>query len=611
MNYRTYSFSFYLCMLFGISFFFFRFLFPPVNILSWDVFGYYLYLPAKFIYNDVGLHDISWVKTIIEKYQTTGTLYQLNTLPLGGFVIKYSMGLAILNSPAFFVAHMLAGSLGYPADGFSLPYQYAFAISGLVYATIGVFMLRRILLHFFDEKVTSIVLIITVAGTNYYQLTAFEGFLTHNYLFTLYSFILWFTIRWHEQPKAKYAFLLGLSMGMAILTRPSELVCILIPLLWNVSFKTKWQSAGRNWQHLIFLSIAILLAGFPQMLYWKLTTGQWLYYSYNNAGEGFDFARPYLSQVLFGFRKGWFVYTPVMAFAMAGFYYLYKQGRALFPAILIYFLFNLYVVASWTCWWYAGGSYSQRALLSSYVVLALPLGYHIRELLKMRRVILFPAFGIIILLILLNLFQTWQWMHGILDRERMTRAYYIAIFAKTSVSETDRKLLLFQRPGEDEEILKDEQNYHQRKLALLDFENPTGIESRIYKDKAFSGKYSLQLDSVNIYSPGFEISFDELTKKDYAWIRVSIEVYPFADVISNPASLVASFEHNGEAYKYKAEGIQKDKFNVKTGQWNKISFDYITPQIRSVKDKLKVYFWLQGKQPILIDNLNVDVWEEK
>jgi glycerol uptake facilitator-like aquaporin len=86
-------------------------------------------------------------------------------------------------------------------------------------------MLRKILREFFSETVTSIVLVIIVLGTNYFQLTAFEGMLSHNYLFTLYTFIVWFTLRWHREPKASTAAWLGLFLGLAILSRPSELVC--------------------------------------------------------------------------------------------------------------------------------------------------------------------------------------------------------------------------------------------------------------------------------------------------------------------------------------------------------------------------------------------------
>ncbi len=137
----------------------FRFVYPPVNILSWDVFGYYLYLPAAFIYHDLRLTDISWVNQLIEQYQTTATLYQATALPAGGWVMKYSMGMAVLNAPAFFIAHAFSLLTDFNPDGFSLPYQYAWAISGLVYTAIGIIMLRKILLEFFDDKVTAIILV--------------------------------------------------------------------------------------------------------------------------------------------------------------------------------------------------------------------------------------------------------------------------------------------------------------------------------------------------------------------------------------------------------------------------------------------------------------------
>ena len=53
----------------------------PLNIFSWDVFGYYLYLPLTFIYHDLGIRDVSIVNEIIEKYHNTGTFYQ--ALPAG------------------------------------------------------------------------------------------------------------------------------------------------------------------------------------------------------------------------------------------------------------------------------------------------------------------------------------------------------------------------------------------------------------------------------------------------------------------------------------------------------------------------------------------------
>jgi len=47
--------------------------YPPGNILSWDVFGYYLYLPSAFIYEDPLLEDASYVDDIFKKYNNSST----------------------------------------------------------------------------------------------------------------------------------------------------------------------------------------------------------------------------------------------------------------------------------------------------------------------------------------------------------------------------------------------------------------------------------------------------------------------------------------------------------------------------------------------------------
>jgi hypothetical protein len=606
--------SFLVWLVLSVAIVFFRFVFPPVNILSWDVFGYYLYLPARFIYHDISLHDLSWVKAIVEKYHTSATLYQLYSVPGSGCVIKYSMGMALLNAPAFFIAQLLAGMMGYAADGFSLPYQYSFAISGLIYAIAGIFMLRKILLEYFEEFTTSIVLILMVAGTNYFQLTAFEGMLTHNYLFTLYTFIIWFTLKWHREPNAITAALLGIFMGLAILTRPSELVCLVIPLAWGIhnkaTFLLKLKSVTSHCSHLLWLSLALFLAGLPQLIYWKLVTGHWVYYSYNNPGEGFDFTRPYILQVLFSFRKGWIIYTPIMIFALAGFYHLYRRNKPMFPVILSYFLLNFWVVSSWTCWWYAGGSYSQRALLSSYVLLALPLGYLI-ESARHKKLLFRISLSIVLsFLLLLNIFQIWQWANGIIDKTRMTRAYYCSIFGKTFATDADRSLLLIDRTAE-EKIPRDVRNYSYRELAFHSYENPGENQNKVNSEIAFSGKSSLELNPASPFAAGVEIPYKELTRKDYAWIRVSCMVYILKQVEETQASLVACFEHNGEAYKYSAESVLNEEYHVKSRVWTKVSYDYLTPETRSPDDKLKVYFWLQGNAPVLIDDFRVEMWEPK
>jgi len=104
--------------------------------LSWDVSGYYLYLPAAFIYSD--LKQCEFAPDILDKYTPTFDFQQaFKHKASGNYVMKYSLGQAVLMSPAFFAAHVWASnSLSYEADGFSHPYQFMISMWSLLVSII-------------------------------------------------------------------------------------------------------------------------------------------------------------------------------------------------------------------------------------------------------------------------------------------------------------------------------------------------------------------------------------------------------------------------------------------------------------------------------------------
>jgi len=101
------------------------------------VFGYYLYLPFTFIYNDLGLQHKEILDQLISQYNLTSGFYQATISPVNNWVMKYSMGMAVYYSPGFFVAHVIALFTDYPADGFSEPYQWALIINSTLFAFWG------------------------------------------------------------------------------------------------------------------------------------------------------------------------------------------------------------------------------------------------------------------------------------------------------------------------------------------------------------------------------------------------------------------------------------------------------------------------------------------
>lgn len=577
------------------------------NIISWDNFGYYLYLPAKFIYNDPGLKDPSFAIEMMQKYDLSATFYQVVPVENGNNIIKYSSGLAVVYSPFFFIAHVFTKVTSFPSDGFSYPYQLAIFISSLLFVIIGLLYLRKVLLHFFNEKTAAYTFIILILGTNLFSIFTYHTSI-HLYLFAIYAALLWKTIQWHNDPTNYRAIAIGFLCGLLTLIRPTEAISVLIPLLWGVyDFRTlrkKWILIITHYWHIIFAVLAGVIMVMPQLLYWKSQTGQWLFYSYVNAGEGFDFLTPYIWQVLFSFRKGWLIYTPIMIFAIIGFKYLYQNHRKAFYPILVFSIINLYIVSSWTCWWYAG-SFSQRALTQSYAVLAIPLAAFLHYVFSKTSRIKYSALGIIAILVFLNLFQHWQFSKGIIDNMRMTKPYYFAVFGKTTpVDEETKKLLLVERSLDENEDFKNKEMYFMREKFIVE----TSDTVMIAVDSV--DRYKI-LNENNIFTSAFHLTFEEMTRADHAFILINAKVYPTTSSIENPFSLVATFEHKGKAYKYRALDSEKINDNLQLNQWNTVSMTYLTPDIRSKKDRLSVYYWLRGNKDLLVGQIEIEVWEPK
>jgi hypothetical protein len=581
----------------------------PRNVIVWDVFGYYLYLPFTFIYNDLGLTNFSVVEQINEVYNNTITYYQAMKMPEGYWVMKYPMGMAILYLPWFAVGHIWAVLGGFEADGFSNPYQMALLYGSLIYTLIGLIYFRRSMLRFFSPLVVSILLIAVVFGTNFLVHTVFhgQGLMSHNYLFFTFSLILWFTIRWHEQPKLKYAAFLGVLIGVSALSRPTEILVLAVPVLWGIagreSLVSKIQLLLIRWKDVALLAVIVIFFGSLQLIYFKVVTGKFLFNSYGgNPGEGMEFLRPYIWQVLVSYRKGWLVYTPLMTLALLGFVSLFKSHRHVFYSILLFFLMSFYVIASWSCWWYAD-CFSQRALIPMYVFLAIPLGAFIAYFLRKKGWLNKAVLLLIPILIAFNLFQSWQFLKGIIHSSRMTPDYYHAVFLKRHIPEDSRKLLLIDRNMSPQQILNSGIAFRERRLVHMTFDEIGVIPDTNLID-GVKGKV-IRLNTEQQTSPQFEIPYADLRLREYGILKIRARVLSFKPVEENPFVIKAAFIHNGFAYNYKLQGFTSDKFTP--GQWNTVEMLYLTPEVRRPENLFLTSVWLRGNHPVFVDDFKVSL----
>ena len=407
----------------------------PMKVTQWDALGYYQYLPAVFIHDDIKRQD--WLEPIDSTYHVVGTggLYQVMDLDNGNRATRYLCGVAEMQLPFFLIGHAAAGLLGYPQDGFSPPYQWAIAFSPVFYCILALFLLRLVLKRFFSDGTVALTLLLLVLATNAIQYISVDNAQSHGYLFALYALILWATIKWHAAPRIRHAVLVGATIGLATVARPTEAIMLLIPLLWNTGgkaeAKAKWGQVSAHRSHIAWAVGAAFLMVLPQLIYWKVVTGSWVF----DVGSKWDFLLPHF-RVLFGGEKGWFIYTPITVFFIAGLFLM--RGRPWRKSVLVFTVLNLWIVIAWHDWHY-GGSYSTRALVQSYPVLALPFAAVVERALATRwKYIFLPLCAY---LLAVNLFQIKQYNNGVLHYDRMNFAYYKAIYLNPQVTEDDRKLM--------------------------------------------------------------------------------------------------------------------------------------------------------------------------
>lgn len=428
------------CIVLSLVFIQQRLTYPGINsehelrITTWDAFGYYLYLPGTFIYND--LDKLQWLDKIDSVYHVTGgNRVQLQKLENGNYVGKYFVGVSILQLPYFLVGHLIASNSMYKPDGFSAPYQWSLSLGMLFFCLLSFFILRNVLLRYFADMDVAISLLLLTLASNAIQYLALENAMSHAPLFAIYVFVLYTTVKWHEKPRVIWAALTGYLIGIASICRPTDAIIVLIPILWNTHNKAssseKW-ALVKSYQKHAYIAMGFGLLGIlPQLIYWQHVTGFFIY----DVGSAWDFLTPHF-RVLFGWEKGWFIYTPVTILFMAGLFFIGK-----FPfrkAVIAFCLINIYIVISWRDWKYGGG-YSTRALVQSYPIFALGLTALITEIRRRKWTI--PLLVLSVYFIYVNLFQVYQYFNTYLHYYDMNRMYYSQIYLKRLPTPLDCSLL--------------------------------------------------------------------------------------------------------------------------------------------------------------------------
>lgn len=399
-----------------------RFPFDPIRS---DGVGYYIYLPAAFLHQDISL------ETTIKKQFNGKAEEWMGVIPYpatGRYLNRYALGEAVLLSPFFLSGHGLAMAMRLPTNGFSWPYQLATVIAGFFYFIVGLMLLQRVLQRHFSTASTLLALLVITFGTNLFHYATSDNIFSHIYSFFLFSALLFLTEKWYESGRKLTAALLAIIAGLITIVRPPNSVfLVLVPLLGLYDRASLMARLNFFRQQVLTISLCLglyFLTLLPMLSYWKYVTGHWIVNSYQ--GFVFNWTRPEFVNVLFSVRKGLFFWSPVLLLGIVGLYFLARHWKGVLWPVLIVLFAHSYVVASWPAWWF-GGSFGHRAFTEILPLFAI--GYAAlleatREKPQVYRGILLVS----ALLVLLSVKFMIQYWNGILPYDEATLAGLVATF---------------------------------------------------------------------------------------------------------------------------------------------------------------------------------------
>ncbi|MCD4694686.1 MAG: hypothetical protein K8S16_00490 [Bacteroidales bacterium] len=413
--------------------------FNKSKIFYGDSLTYYAYLPAIFVHNDVTLE---FARENPQKYN--GIMFHLVEGPNGNYVIKTSCGMAMAVSPFFLLAHGYASLTKYEANGFSNPYKVAVMLSVLTYILIGLYFLGKILKKYYSELTVGITILILGIGTNLLCFSTIQAGVSHAFSFVFLIFYIYLVIKWYEKQTIVTTLLLGLVGGFIVLIRPSNILILLILILYNITsfkdLKDRFYFFLKNYWLILIMAFFSFLPWIPQFLYWKEISGHYIFNSYLDGQFNWD--SPQIIKQLFGYRKGWLVYSPLMSLTFIGLYFLYKDNKRFFWPTLIFLATNLYMISSYYSWWFGGG-FGIRAYIDSYALFAFPIAAITERITKSNKIIFVTYLAVLLWFFTLNIVQTVQYARGYIHLIAMTKEAYWAQFMRFSLSENYNDYLLF------------------------------------------------------------------------------------------------------------------------------------------------------------------------
>jgi hypothetical protein len=569
------------------------------RIIDGDGSGYYSYLTTVFIHKTIDFNAVFDFERSRRGLEYTGHYFHKHE---DVRINKYYLGTALLIMPFFLIALLYSMIIGMPPDGYNILFQYAVALAAAFYTAFGMVVINRLLKAYnVSKKLSLFTILLLLFGTNLFHYTFLDPAFSHVYSFAALALFLLASKHFFMHHSKRSLFVAAFALGMVGLIRPSNLLIVFaLPFLAGslAEFKNGANNLIVNKKRFVAAVFIFAITLGIQFVFYYVQTGRFFFWSYRD--EGFYFTSPAFIDFLFSYRKGFFIYTPMMLLLFPGLFVLWKSSKYQFFSFSIFFLFIVYVLSSWWNWFY-GDSFGMRPMVDYFPLFAIVLALLLKKIEKQKAIASVVAL-FAIAAIGLNLVQTYQYQVRILHPDAMTKDKYWYVFLKTS--ESYKNVL-----GGFPEAYYGSLDKHERQNYFLNMEEravPWSFSGIAVALDAFSGKQLAQLNDQLQYSPTLILEGDYLRHTNqpiYTKVQVSFREFEPNNALG--ALLVyAATNKNNELLFYKSFKL-KDMPDFKIGMWRTAEFGFSAPAWSSDLYQVKVYIWNKELKEFQIDDFDV------
>lgn len=393
------------------------------GVLESDAKGYFAYLPAVFIYHDLNFGFFEHIEK--DKYYQEHIYFDYRGLNTKS-VNKYYAGTALAQAPFFLSAHLITYFVGGELDGYSKYYLLSVPLAALFYHILGLWFLAGLLqLYKIKQTIIALMLLAATFGTHLFVYTLVEPGMSHVFSFAFIAGLLYYLKKFFITENTKYSYIIALLLGIVVLIRPINglVLFFVFPLSGGwLTLKSSFLRLIESHKELIISFFIAFLVISIQLIIYKISTGSFFVYSYY--GEGFNFLEPHILDILFSYKKGLFLYTPMLFLGFIAVLFFTRIKPFFAFTWLFFFLLITYVFSSWWMWFY-GGSFSSRVYVEYIPVFIVPIALFLQHMLpKFRGVIV----GLIILLIAICQVQSYQYRYYDIHYIDMNKDKYWEVF---------------------------------------------------------------------------------------------------------------------------------------------------------------------------------------